>query len=594
MAILLGAAVAVSLLTSCAQEETGAPQAPSGEDASVTPEEAGKPQAGRTEDPASARVDPTETADTKPGNVPPAPGGETGPTDLSTGQTTPDATPAQAGEAATPETSPPVPAQPAGANAADPAAFGLANIEAMATDLAAKPFEPSPPLPKAAADLDYDQFRRIQNTPGSSLWEGDSLGYHVSLDPRGYLFGHEVKINVVDENGVAGLPYDASQFNFFDLPLNDEVKSALGYSGFRILSPFNRAGKFDEALSFRGASFFRALGAGTVYGASARGMSIGTASSEGEEFPYFREFWIVKPQPGDAHVTVYALLDGESVTGAFEFRIEPGPDTTVEVSATITPRRRLENFGVVPLTSMYHFSPHDITKQAGDFRPAVHDSQGLSFRLKNGEWVWRPLTNPQDLQVSVLATDVPRGFGLMQRKRDFDAYSDIEAAYHLRPSVWVEPGKGWARGELTLVEIPTTNEYNDNIVVFWKPGEAWQKGEARHLSYKLHWSLRPPAIPDVIAVKQTRTGRVPDSDRQLFVLDFDPADAALLEGVDASVSTSAGTISNPIIKHQPETGLTRLSFELDPGNAQTAELRALLTRGGKPVTETWIYRWRLP
>ena len=306
----------------------------------------------------------------------------------------------------------------------------------------------------------------------------------------------------------------------------------------------------------------------------------------------FREFWLEKPQAGDDGITLYALLDGKSVTGAFAFRVEPGPDTQVHVQASIIPRRQLENFGIVPLTSMYYFSPHDAVKQRDDFRPAVHDSQGLSFRLRNGEWVWRPLSNPQQLQMSILANDVPLGFGLMQRQRDFDAYSDIEAGYHLRPSVWVEPGQGWEKGELTLVEIPTSNEYNDNIVVFWKPGKAWEKGAEHHFSYTLHWALNPPAIPSVAAVSQTRSGQVPNSGNRLFVIDFEPTNTELLEAAEANVSASAGEVSNVTIKHQHETGLTRLSFELDPGSAQVVELRALLTRGGKAVTETWIYRWR--
>lgn len=473
-------------------------------------------------------------------------------------------------------------------------ASGLEMVEALARELASKPYQAPPPAPKAASQLNYDQFRRIQNLAGSRLWEEGTSGYQVRLDPRGYLFSHKVKVNIVADGQVMEKAYDPGQFDFLDLPLDEDAKNQLGYSGFRILAALNRAGKFDEVISFRGASFFRALGAGTVYGASARGISIGTASSEGEEFPLFREFWLVRPDAGDAGFTIYALLDGKSVTGAYEFRVHPGPDTVVDVRATIIPRRPLENFGIIPLTSMYYFSPHDMTKQADDFRPAVHDSEGLAFRLKNGEWVWRPLTNPQQLQVSVLAQDVPLGFGLMQRQRDFDDFSDIEAGYHLRPSVWVEPGDGWQRGELTLVEIPTSNEYNDNIVVFWKPSSAWKKGEEHRVSYRLHWARQPPVLPEVTSVAQTRSGRVSDGANRRFVIDFRPADAAMLDGAEASVSASAGSISNVTLKHHDDTGLVRLSFELDPGSAQTAELRALLTRGGKAVTETWIYRWRGP
>ena len=493
------------------------------------------------------------------------------------------------------ESGPVIPAQDAASSTDAPGpSFGMTDLEAIARDLASREFIPSIPLPKAAADLNYDQFRRIQNQPSSVLWSDAPSDYRVALDPRGYLFADEVRINLIDEDGIRAFNYDAGQFSFEDLPLDDETRRTLGFSGFRLQAPFNTGGKFDEVISFRGASFFRALGAGSVYGASARGISVGTASPDGEEFPFFREYWIEKAKPGDRTVPIYALLDGKSVTGAFMFEVSPGPTTRVYVSATIFPRRRLENVGVVPLTSMYYFSPHDVTKVSSDYRPAVHDSQGLSFRLSNGEWVWRPLTNPTELQVSVLAQDVPRGFGLMQRLRSFDAYADIEADYHLRPSVWVEPGKGWERGQLTLVEIPTTNEYNDNIVVFWRPGTPWKAGEGHSLSYTLHWGLQTPAIADVVPVKQSRAGRTPGMKRHLFVIDFESADPALMSDMEASVSTSAGTVSNVIIRREPEAGLTRLSFELDAENAQSAELRALIMRGGRPLTETWIYRWSLP
>ena len=483
-------------------------------------------------------------------------------------------------------------APPAGDTVQAPARFGFQTVNALARQLALNDYKPPASAPEDAAGLNYDQFRRIQNLPGSELWSDDGSAFRVSLDPRGYLFRQQVTVNIIEDGKPVRKSYEPGQFDFLDLPLSEETVETLGYSGFRLLAPFAEAGKYDEVISFRGASFFRALGAGAVYGASARGLSVGTASSEGEEFPRFREFWLVKPKPGDTTFRIFALLDGESVTGAYEFTVEPGPDTEVKVRAVIHPRRNLSNFGVVPLTSMYFFSPHDLAKQPNDFRPAVHDSEGLSFQLANGEWVWRPLTNPNALQVSILAQDVPLGFGLMQRQRDFGDYSDIEAGYHLRPSVWVRPGEGWQKGELTLVEIPTVNEYNDNIVVFWKPGQAWEKGKAYPFSYTLNWGMMSPVLPGVVRVAETRAGRVPDSERRLFVIDFDSSDSRLLAGADADVSSSAGAVSNVTLKQHPDTGLMRLSFELDPEQADTAELRALLTRGGKPVTETWIYRWR--
>ena len=470
--------------------------------------------------------------------------------------------------------------------------FDFEDVRQKAKRLSEQDYDGRDDLPKSAAELNYDQYRRIQNRPASTIWPESANGFRVLLDPRGYLFTREVRIHLVEDGKAAQRKYAASDFDFQDLPLSEKVKGSLGYAGFRVLTVLNQAGKFDELVSFKGASFFRALGAGTVYGASARGLSIGTASAEGEEFPYFTEFWLVKPTSASPAITVYALMDGESVTGAFEFRITPGPETRIEVSAAFFPRREITSVGISPLTSMYFFSPHDLRKQADDFRPAVHDSEGLLIRMMNGERVWRPLINPQSLQISVLATDLPRGFGLIQRKRDLAAYADVEAEYHHRPNVWVQPTSNWGNGHLALVEIPTANEYNDNIVVFWKPEAAWQPGKAYDLSYNMRWSLRPPAVSSVIPIAETRSGKTPDKKRQLFVIDYEPAEEALLSNASASISTSNGLIHNPVVKRHPETGKTRLSFELSTENADVAELRALLTKGGKPVSETWLYRWR--
>lgn len=470
--------------------------------------------------------------------------------------------------------------------------FDFEDIQRKARALSEEPFFVQLDLPRPAAELDYDQYRRIQNIPERAIWPEAANGFRVLPDPRGYLFTHEVRLNIVEDGKVSARTYSERDFAFLDLPLTDKIRETLGFAGFRVLTVLNQDGKFDELVSFKGASFFRALAAGTVYGASARGLSIGTASPNGEEFPHFSEFWLVKPTSASPAVTIYALLDGISITGAYAFKITPGPETRTEVTAVLFPRREIDAVGIAPLTSMYFFSPHDLRKQPDDFRPAVHDSEGLMIRMENGEWVWRPLTNPQSLQISVLATDVPRGFGLVQRKRDLAAYSDVEADYHRRPNVWVQPTSDWGPGQLSLVEIPTANEYNDNIVVFWKPSETWQPGKAYGVSYNMRWSLLPPAAPTVIPIAETRSGKTPDRRRQLFVIDYEPAEEALAGGVEASISTSAGTIHNPVIKRNSETGKTRLTFELSADGADVAELRALLTKGGKPVSETWLYRWR--
>lgn len=470
--------------------------------------------------------------------------------------------------------------------------FDFEDVRRKAEILASRPFQSPPAIPKEAGALDYDGYRRIQLRQEAALWQDSSDKFRILPDPRGYLFNHAIRLNLVEDGKEVPRPYAAGDFNFYDLPLSDDAKALLGFAGFRVVTPLNVAGKWDELISFRGASFFRALGAGNLYGASARGISIGTASPEGEQFPYFREFWLQKPAPGTDAIRIYALLDGESITGAYEITVTPGVETKMQVTATLFPREELATVGISPLTSMYFFSPHDMRKHPSDFRPAVHDSEGLSIQMYNGEWVWRPLFNPKALQVSVLADRPPLGFGLVQRKRDFEDYSDIEAGYHHRPTVWVQPKSGWGEGELTLVEIPTVNEYNDNIVAYWKPKVPWKTGTAYTVAYDMKWGLQTSSVPDVIQVDDTFAGVKPGATQQMFVLDYDHIPAALLEGIEADISTSAGKILNPVVKSNPETGKVRLSFELEAQNIEVAELRALLTKGGKPITETWLYRWR--
>ncbi|MEQ9437343.1 glucan biosynthesis protein G [Hyphomonas sp.] len=473
------------------------------------------------------------------------------------------------------------------------APFAFDQVINKAQALSEHAFQESRPVPAAAAAFDYDQYRRLEFKRESAEWTDDtSIPFRVHYDPRGYLFNEEVKLNIIDKGVSTPKAWAEADFNFFDLPLSEDDKKALGYAGFHVTAPLNSSGKFDDLISFKGASFFRVLSAGTVYGASARGMAISTASPAGEEFPSFREFWLVKPEPGAKSMTVYALLNGISTTGAFQFVITPGSTTNVDVEAVFFPRRKLTEVGVAPITSMYYFSPHSLNRGNRDYRVAVHDSEGLMMELHNGEWVWRPLANPNQLEISSFATQPPLGFGLVQRKRDFEAYDDLEANYELRPNVWIAPKDGWGPGNLTLVEIPTTNEYNDNIVVSWRPADAWEAGKPVRLSYEMIWSLPQPVVAPVAKVTATKVGISPATKRPMFIIDFDSDNSELLRDALPQVSTSAGTIIAPVVQPNPKTGGVRLSFELDTKDAGLCELRALLTKADHSVSETWLYRWR--
>ena len=115
----------------------------------------------------------------------------------------------------------------------------------------------------------------------------------------------------------------------------------------------------------------------------------------------------------------------------------------MDIEATLFMRAAVSRFGIAPLTSMYWFSE---TKKetAIDWRPEVHDSDGLSMWSGNGERLWRPLNNPPRIMVSAFSDNNPRGFGLCQRDRVFDHYLD-GVYYDRRPTLWVEPMPGARR-----------------------------------------------------------------------------------------------------------------------------------------------------
>lgn len=471
--------------------------------------------------------------------------------------------------------------------------FSSDTVLQMAKALSEAPFVTAERLPEGADSIDYDQYRRIEYIRERAEWSDDPNSLlQIQYDTRGYLFEERIAIHIVEDGVVSQRVYSPEDFRFFDLDIPDEAKANLGFAGFRISTLLNSPGKFDDLISFRGASFFRVLSAGSVYGASARGLAIRTASPSGEEFPVFRKFWIEKPKNGETSVVIHALMDSISATGAYTFKVSPGIHTSVMVDAVIYPRKDLTEVGMAPITSMFFFGPQDTSYASNDFRPAVHDSEGLMVHMNNGEWIWRPLLNPSQLEISTFAHEPPVGFGLVQRSRNFNDYLDLEANYHKRPSVWIEPKGNWGAGHLTLVEIPTPNEYNDNIVAFWRPDDVWTKGSAIPFSYEMTWTIGAPATPPLASVTATRVGKALQTGNQHFIVEFDTENPELFANAVPVVTASKGKILNIQLLQNPYTDGIRLSFELDATDANIAELRAQLTSGDKPTSETWLYRWR--
>jgi glucans biosynthesis protein len=517
----------------------------------------------------------------------------------------PEAAPALVGSPSTPPESAPetpapeAPADPAGPAIAPGEPFDFSAVMRAAARLAESPHLPDrPELPPALAGLDYDRFRDIRFRRERAIWADTTLPFWVELFSRGFLFKDRVRVNLVEGGVVQPVAYSQELFDFGRNPVADNIPPETGFAGLRILGPINTDTRFDEIAVFLGASYFRAVGQGQSYGITARGLAIDTGLPTREEFPVFREFWIERPPETDAEaIHVYALLDSERVTGAYRFRIEPGLHTLIDVTMRLYFREAVEKLGIAPLTSMFmHGKSTD--RFVDDFRPEVHDSDGLAIETGQGERIWRPLNNPRTLRISTFTMENPRGFGLLQRERDFRAYQDLEAHYHRRPSLWVEPQGQWGKGVVELVEIPSLAERYDNIVAFWTPAVAPAAGDELEFSYRLRFALDPEARLRGARAIATRIGGAGtdelDSSRRKFVIDFTGPSLKSIGSeaeVEALCSSSGGSLSRPVVQFNPETEGRRVFFELTPEGDAPVDLRCFLRRGADVLGETWMFQW---
>lgn len=490
-----------------------------------------------------------------------------------------------------------LPAVPRPASAQQPA-FTFETVRQQAAELAAAGFKaPAEALPKGAENLDYDQYRQIRFKRDRTLWRGEGLGFEMQVLPTGWLYKVPVDISIVEDGRARALEADNGYFDLGPLAGKLAPEARVGFSGFRITAPMNRPDLYDEVIVFQGASYFRALSRGQSYGLSARGLALNIGEPSGEEFPFFRRFWIEKPKPEARTVQIYALLDSPSVTGAYKISLTPGAPTRTDVEMTLFPRKEIANVGIAPLTSMFLFDSINRTR-VSDFRSAVHDSNGLSIHNGLGEQIWRPLNNPKRLQTSHFLDQNPRGYGLIQRARTLSHFQDLEAAYERRPSAWVEPRTGWGSGMVELFELPTEEEIHDNIVAFWHPRAPLAAGKAHSFSYGLAWSNDSPSMPGA-RVLASRSGLVNGPQRKSgtiqFAIDFSDLGSGTGDAMPgAKVEASAGGVGAPVVERNPVTGGYRVAFTLDPKGAPFSELRLVMTTGGanaKAISETWLYRW---
>lgn len=474
-------------------------------------------------------------------------------------------------------------------------AFGFDEVAAQAQVLSRKPYAApdATPLPADLDNLTYDQYRDIRYKPAQAKWRKESLPFELMFFHLGRPYAQPVRINEVTPQGVEHIAFDPKAFDYGRNKLSPHNWGDLGFSGFRVHHALNSSNYKDELVVFLGASYFRALGQGQHFGLSARGLGIDTVGGQKEEFPRFTEFWIERPAPDATALVVHALLDSPRATGAYQFTLRPGNNTVVDVRSKLFLRAGVSTLGIAPLTSMFQHGENQ--PRGGEFRPEVHDSDGLMVASGDGEWLWRPLINPKRTQANSFAVRELKGFGLMQRDRNFSSYEDLEAQYEKRPSTWVTPKGNWGPGRVELLQLNTPDETHDNIVAYWVPDTVPAPHQPLELSYQLHWQGDAQQRPPNAWALQSRVGRglaTPKANEVQYVVDFaGPALDALAAdaGVQAMASADAnGRIVERNAYRHPTTGAWRMTLRvlrLDP--KQPVELRAFLQHSNHALTETW-------
>ena len=474
-------------------------------------------------------------------------------------------------------------------------AFGFDDVIARARQLAAVPYEAPPETPAFMRDIGYDQYRGIRYQVQHNLWRDTQSRFQVSPVMPGNVYSRIAAINEVSGSNVRRLAFRKDHFTFDEAELEQRIPNDLGYSGFELSYSLGRHTIDDKFFVFAGGTYFRGINKGGQWGLSIRGAAIDTGLASGEEFPDFTEFWLVRPKPRASRMTVYALLNSPRLTGAYEFVISPGTSTHLDVRAVLFTRDRIEQLGIAPLTSMYFYGentprPHEA------WRPEVHDSDGLLVQDRASDWIWQPLVNPSKITFHNFSAG--REFGLLQRDTRFASYEDAETNYHRRPSAMVRLEQGFGPGRVLLVQLPTHNEFLDNIVAFWAPAGPVDGGTKLDLKYRLTFGLPAVAQTKLGRVVNTFVGRdVIDASSRAgqyrFIVDFAGARLDQLKAdapLSAAISSHAGTT---ILEHQLEridaTGFWRLSILARADTDKPLALRSSLNLNGRQLTEVWSY-----
>jgi glucans biosynthesis protein len=480
--------------------------------------------------------------------------------------------------------------------------FDYARLKGQARTLAGQAYRPPPnQLPPHLAALDWDRWQSIVFRKAHALWADDDVSFQARFFHLGFTMTKPVRIYTVQDGMSQQVAYDPAMFDYGRSGLKPgDAPADLGFAGFNLFyhTDWNR-----DRVAFQGASYFRAVDGDKQYGMSQRGLAIDTGLPQPEEFPDFVAYYLERPAAGSNLCAVYALLDSPSCTGAYRFLITADDTLLMDVDAAIYPRKTIERLGIAPGTSMFYYGKTD-RRLAEDWRPEIHDSDGLQMWTGAGEWIWRPLNNPSAVRVNAYADEQPRGFGLMQRERDFQQYQDDAVFYEKRPDVWVEPKGHWGKGAVLLVEIPTRDETTDNIVAFWTPAEKPQAGREYLYSYRLYWGHRNPVFHDDGRVVATRAGigGVVGRKRHYFswrfAVDFVGGDLTSLgekPDVKAVVTASRGRIETVSARPVVGSNAWRAMFDLVPDDStEPVNLRLYLALDGQALTETWLYQYEPP
>ena len=492
-----------------------------------------------------------------------------------------------------------------------PPAFGFEDVLKRARELSLKEHNAAAaPLPEELARLDFDKWREIRFRADKAPLGEKGGKFRLQLFHPGHLFQRPVTINLVQDGRAEPIANVSKLFDYGSVKFSKPLPADLGVAGFRIHYPLNDLRRSDEFVSFLGASYFRWLGRDQKYGLSARGRSIGTGLLDNkEEFPFFREFWIETPVGEANSITVSALLDSPSLSGAYKFVFEPGPESPVEVEVTLFPRKSVSRIGLAPLTSMYFLGENDRhlndRNKYDEFRPELHDSDGLLMHTNEGEWIWRPLHNPLVQEVHNFPMTNVRGYGLIQRDRQFAHYQDIELNYEERPSYWIEPEDDWGEGRIELIELATKDETFDNIIVAFVPNEPADAKKPFSFNYRMRSLTDGLRLHSLGYTLNTFTapayalgaGEAVGKNTRRFMIDFTGGDLAFHLGKPSAVeivsSAGNGKIFRQFLVPNPAAGGFRVMLDVEVHPTEVTTMTCKLRTGQRLLTETWAYSWKV-